>query len=326
MKATSSSRYAIARLAAMLVLLLGGFVCVWLSFWTGLVLMLVGVLLLICLWPQASVGVVQVAAATPMTDAVPPQTPPTVEAPLATSLAAAPLTSALTPSLDVQQQRLSFLSHDLRSPVASILALAESMRVKETDDVKLASLGQLVNYAERSLRTSELLVQLLRVELSGALSLAPQDLLSLAEEVRDERVQQARQASLTLEVQLDGGVEPWVDGDGELLQLALDNLVDNALRYSSPGGTVLLRVTVDEAGMAACSVEDQGCGIEAEDQALLFSHYGRLRHSAPELNGSGLGLHLVGTIARCHGGRIEVASELGRGSRFTLCLPLSSPD
>jgi signal transduction histidine kinase len=111
--------------------------------------------------------------------------------------------------------------------------------------------------------------------------------------------------------------------DGERVKTIVSNLVSNAIKYSPNGGTVDVDVA-NRGGIARVSVKDQGVGIDKEDLPILFTRFGRV--STPEtdhLPGTGLGLYLGRQLARLHGGEITVDSEPGRGSTFTLHLPVS---
>ena len=113
--------------------------------------------------------------------------------------------------------------------------------------------------------------------------------------------------------------------DGERIKTIVSNLLSNAIKYSPAGGTVECEI-VNRGGIARVSVKDEGLGIAKEDLPVLFTRFGRV--STPEtdsLPGTGLGLYLGRQLARLHGGEITVDSEPGRGSNFTLHLPVTTP-
>ncbi len=112
--------------------------------------------------------------------------------------------------------------------------------------------------------------------------------------------------------------------DGERVKTIVTNLLSNAIKYSPAGGTVDCEI-VNRGGIARVSVKDKGLGIAKEDLPVLFTRFGRV--STPEtdsLPGTGLGLYLGRQLARLHGGEITVDSEAGRGSNFTLHLPVTA--
>jgi signal transduction histidine kinase len=109
-------------------------------------------------------------------------------------------------------------------------------------------------------------------------------------------------------------------GDHDLLKQLILNLVDNGMKYTPAGGQVVLSLYRDES-QARIVVEDSGPGIPAEDVPLIFQRFYRRESGA---GGAGIGLAISRWIAEAHGGRIEVESEVGRGSRFIVLLPLGA--
>ena len=109
--------------------------------------------------------------------------------------------------------------------------------------------------------------------------------------------------------------------DAERMAQVVDNLVTNAIKYTEPGGTVEVRLETD-GGWALLGVADSGIGISAEDCERLFARFFRTEDAARRaVAGAGLGLSITKDIVVSHGGRIEVESELGRGSVFRVRLP-----
>lgn len=216
-------------------------------------------------------------------------------------------------------KRLDFISHDLRSPLTSLLALIEGLRHSSDALANGDTCEQLHYYAERSLRCSDQLVQLLRIEELPQLATSELEALALLESVQDELTLKAKKNGIKLALVFDNQQDLWIKGNGEWLEIALTNLVDNAINYSDAGSSVRLQLSLcdDQVELA---VEDRGCGIAAEDQPLLFHHYGRLKHSSP-VAGASLGLHLVNTIVERHHGKLTVSSQQGEGSRFAFSLP-----
>ncbi len=229
----------------------------------------------------------------------------------------------LTDTTDVRvaqkrrEEALAFLSHDLRSPIVSIITLA-----RQGENSTL--LTQIEDYAQRSLSVSEQFLQLSRLEARTSFETYPLDLLAVAENARDQVYAQAKDA----QVELIGPIlkdEPedgvWVEGNGELLERVFVNLLTNAIKYGGSGRAVTLSVALDSQ-LVAVGVTDQGAGIPAADIEQIFEPY--YRSSDPQLaskRGSGLGLRFVKTVAERHGGRVQVQSEPGVGSTFTVELP-----
>jgi signal transduction histidine kinase len=124
------------------------------------------------------------------------------------------------------------------------------------------------------------------------------------------------------DVKLEASIEPGVQVTGDSLRLSqlLLNLLDNAIKHSSPGQTV--RMSVQKNGSAVLQVEDTGCGISEEDLPHIFDRFFRTdRSRSRQVPGSGLGLSISKWIVDAHGGSIHVASRLGSGSTFTVELP-----
>jgi signal transduction histidine kinase len=110
--------------------------------------------------------------------------------------------------------------------------------------------------------------------------------------------------------------------DKEKLLLALQNLVDNAIKYTPNGGKVEIKLKGEKDGMVSFVIKDNGVGIPKKDLPRLFSKFFRASNvMLMQTDGTGLGLFIVKSIIEKHGGRIEVASEEGKGTEFTIALP-----
>ena len=135
------------------------------------------------------------------------------------------------------------------------------------------------------------------------------DVVAAAELAQDE-------VELTTDV---SGSLPAVRGDRERLRQVIQNLVDNAVKYSPAGGRVRVSATADDGGVLI-DVADEGPGIPAEDQQVIFEKFGRSGGGAAK-PGTGLGLFIARSIAEAHGGSLQVDSVPRRGSVFRLELP-----
>ena len=110
--------------------------------------------------------------------------------------------------------------------------------------------------------------------------------------------------------------------DKEKLLLALQNLVDNAIKYTPNGGRIEIRATEQKNDFLSISIRDSGVGVPKKDLPRLFSKFFRASNvMLMQTDGSGLGLFIVKSIIEKHGGKIEVSSEEGKGTEFTLTLP-----
>jgi signal transduction histidine kinase len=117
----------------------------------------------------------------------------------------------------------------------------------------------------------------------------------------------------------------WVEGDAARLEQVLVNLLNNAAKYTLPGGRIDIAMSV-QAGEAVVSVRDTGIGIEPQLLPRVFDLFTQAENSRYRSNGGlGVGLSLVRNLVEMHGGSVEVRSEPGRGSEFIVRLPASSP-
>ena len=133
---------------------------------------------------------------------------------------------------------------------------------------------------------------------------------------------QADQKRINLVSKIEATYLPSIEADQALLQQALFNLVDNAIKYTNPGGDVFIRLQTSE-DQVVYIVEDNGIGISPADQQNLFEKFFQISNKQGlEAGGSGLGLAIVKSIAEKHSGKVRVESQLGIGSTFYLELPL----
>lgn len=215
---------------------------------------------------------------------------------------------------------LGFLSHDLRSPLVSILALLEIGKAKQPPPQVLELMARMEQYTHNTLALSEEFLQLARAESNENISFQDVDLLMIVVNAVEQVWAQAVGKQIEIDQQLNID-EAWIRADAKLVERALVNLINNAVKYSAANTTVTVSLDQDEDGFRVCVV-DQGYGIAAEEIPRLFERFHRVqRDDAPKVRGAGLGLTLVKAVADRHSGRVEVRSELGQGSRFCLYLP-----
>lgn len=221
----------------------------------------------------------------------------------------------------VKDEFVALISHDLRTPLTSIIGYAE---LALEDDLSEDLRGYLNVVARNGERLLGLVTDLLFVAhlQTGELSLECED-VDLAD-VACEAMQAAEPRAAARRITLTGSLDavPTVLADrGRVLQL-LDNLVSNAFKFTPDGGSVHLSVGADN-GSVHLEVADSGIGIGAEDQRLLFDRFFRAGSALErQVPGTGLGLYVSRVIAEAHNGSITVRSELGRGSTFRLELPV----
>jgi two-component system phosphate regulon sensor histidine kinase PhoR len=210
-------------------------------------------------------------------------------------------------------------SHELKTPAASIQATAETIKTAVSDDPEVVArfADQLEREATRLSRIVSDLLDLSRLESGGSLDeLVAIDRLLREEAERFEEA--AAEAQVALSVRAE--VTPPVRGSARDLSLLVRNLVDNAIRYTRPGGRVDVAVFAEEGGVLL-KVADTGMGIPSRDLSRIFERFYRVdRARSRETGGTGLGLSIVKHIVENHGGTIKVDSELGQGTTFLVRL------
>lgn len=220
-----------------------------------------------------------------------------------------------------REDMMYFLSHDLRSPLSSILTLLESPA-----DAAEGAAGRerrLGGYARKALGMADNLLRLARAEVLDPQCFREVGLEMLVMDAADEVWALARGKEVAIRTRIAPQAEAGpccVMAERELLYRALVNLLSNAIKYSSPGGQVVLALT-PAAGGWAISVQDFGRGISPEELPRLFRRFSRVGDARAAVDGVGLGLLMVRTVAERHGGSVEVRSREGEGSTFTLFLP-----
>ena len=223
-----------------------------------------------------------------------------------------------------REETMHYLSHDMRSPIASILTLIEAEQLAgDTTASGHALLNQLTRYARSALKLADDLFRLVRADAIDASQFSELSLAAVMQDAADEIWALAKARGVAVELRIDnhGHDEGYVRGDRDLLRRALVNLLGNAVKYGRPDSTVEMTLTREPNGWAV-SVRDHGEGIRQDLLPRLFQRFGRLPTAASRREaGIGLGLMIVKTVAERHGGRASVASTPGQGTVFTLHLP-----
>ncbi len=222
----------------------------------------------------------------------------------------------------VRRDFVADVSHELRTPLTSIRAFVETLlEDRELDPARQREFLEIVHrHVQRMQFLIEELTDLSRIE-TGAVTLEIRELdaRAVAAEVLRQLTPQAQARQVTLALELP---EPLtLRADPRRLEQILTNLVDNAVKFNRPGGHVWVRGS-RTAGGARLVVEDDGVGIPSDQLERIFHRFHRVGGVAPQgSRGTGLGLAIVKHLMRLHGGRVDVESELGRGSRFILDFP-----
>ncbi|SEM75674.1 Signal transduction histidine kinase [Stigmatella aurantiaca] len=223
---------------------------------------------------------------------------------------------------DFEQHLIGIVSHDLRNPLAAItMSAATLLRRTDLEERQRRPIGRIFASAERANRMIRDLLDFTQARLGGGLPLQPQalDFHALSQQVVDEL--QVAHPERAIELERGGAGQAFWDGDRTAQ--VLTNLISNALHYSPPGTPV--RVRADEEGTeGVLEVHNEGAPIPAELVPRLFQPMQRGDKERNTVGRSvGLGLYIVDHIVRAHGGRVEVKSVEGEGTRFTVRMPLT---
>jgi heavy metal sensor kinase len=228
---------------------------------------------------------------------------------------------------DAFQQTRRFLadaSHELRTPLTMMQAELEA--IHERYDLKPnirepAASG--LDEVQRLRTIVEGLLALSRLDAGEALEQRiPVDLAELAATTADQMCLLAEDKGIS--VTCHSAAKVMVEGDRSRLKQLMVNLLDNAIKYTPPGGNVMVNVFTKE-NKAVTEVRDNGIGIPREALPRVFDRFFRVdKARSRELGGAGLGLAIVRSICVAHGGKVDVQSDEGAGSRFTISLPLSN--
>ena len=227
----------------------------------------------------------------------------------------------------VRRDFVSNASHELKTPITAIRALVETMiddAARMPEAVRASFLNKI---ARQSVRLSALVVDLMalsrfetqsqeqllkvRLELNEVVAASVNCLMPLAEE-----------QGLKLEYAVPGEKIELL-GNAEMLDQAITNILDNAIKYNAPGGRV--KIELERVGAeGVVTVQDTGIGIPPPEKERIFERFYRVdKARSRELGGTGLGLAIVRHIVSAHGGRIEVESRIGQGSTFRLFFPVA---
>ncbi len=228
---------------------------------------------------------------------------------------------------NVRRDFVANVSHELKTPVASIKGFVETLLEGRVDDPadRRRFLEIIGRQSDRLGTIIDDLLALSRIEQAEGMGDLPLEHVPVADvlaAVVAECGPRADERSITIEV--DSPPRLGAEVNAPLLEQALINLVDNALKYSEPGGRVVVAVAPTVDGMLEWIVRDQGSGIGAEHLPRLFERFYRVdKGRSRRLGGTGLGLSIVKHIVQAHGGTVAVESAPGVGSTFRVRLPVS---
>jgi two-component system, OmpR family, phosphate regulon sensor histidine kinase PhoR len=239
----------------------------------------------------------------------------------------------ITREKEVSQMKndfVSHVSHELKTPLASITAYSEMLVDGEANDEKTRNefYSIIQSQAQRLNRLIEDLLNISRIE-SGLIKVnkeAVSTTLIVRDAVKMIR-SYAAEKNITVEDQT-AIVFDQVSGDKDMISQVVINLLSNAVKYTSNGGKITINSEVDESEQVVrIAITDTGVGIPVEELPMIFEKFYRVKSNNKFAKGTGLGLNLVKQIVeKIHGGRIFVKSEVGKGSCFSFELPLLSAE
>jgi heavy metal sensor kinase len=237
------------------------------------------------------------------------------------------MTARLHQSFEQIRRFSTDVSHELRTPLTAIRGQLEvAVFTAETPEQYREAVINALEDVEKLSSIVRALLLLSQAE-SGhvVLQKAPLDLAEIAADVVDQFQIPAEEKRLTLTANLDPGA--FILADRTQVERLLSNLLSNAVKYTPTGGSVRVQTRLAEnaEGWAELVVEDTGMGIAADDLPHIFDRFYRVRNAQTnQVQGLGLGLSFVAWIVEVHGGKIDVTSTTGEGTRFTIRLP--TPD
>ena len=218
-------------------------------------------------------------------------------------------------------EALSRVSHEFRNPLNAILAFGQLLAREELSESQRHSVDQILAGGRHLLALAEDLLDLSRLA-AGNLELSTDPV-----DARDEIAQAvalcgplAAEGSVTLSVEAGPG-PVWARADHRRLKQVLLNLVSNAINYNRPGGSIVLRTTLEDDDRVRIDVVDTGVGMTADQLARLFTPFDRLDAPLRGIEGNGLGLVVSKALMEAMGGSITAVSTHGSGSVFSLRLP-----
>ena len=224
----------------------------------------------------------------------------------------------------VRSDFVANVSHELKTPVGAIRLLAEAIEdAAEDEDAVRHFTSRLHRESERLTLLVQDIIELSRLQGQNVVtSGGPVELGRVVAEAVDRNRMTAESRDISLVI--GGSVDAPAFGDADMLTTAVRNLIDNAIRYSPPGTRVGVGLRQRD-GMALIAVTDQGPGIQQSEQDRIFERFYRVDSArSRQTGGTGLGLSIVKHVMQQHGGRVDIWSEEGQGSTFTLRIPLMS--
>ncbi len=223
----------------------------------------------------------------------------------------------------MRREMIASVSHDLRTPLTALMGQLETVRIKahtQSAEERSDMIDRALLNAQHMRRLTESLAELGKLEDPDfAAQLEPIAMGELADDIVQRHANLANEKGVKLSADYPDGL-PLSRVDAGLIERALSNLLDNALRFTPAGGTVTVRV-LRQGSDLKIEVNDGGPGVAQSDQSRVFDRFFQAS-SHRELRGSsGLGLAIVKRVAELHGGQVNLDSEPGHGATFSMTLP-----
>ena len=225
----------------------------------------------------------------------------------------------------LKDEYVKMVSHDLKSPLASIQSLVEVLlggfagpvdeKVKEV----LQRIGKKIEFLHHYTKD---LLDLSRIRAEKNLNLKIFNIKEVIDTAAEIAMPKTEGKKIQLNVEIDKQLSD-IEADKELITYVFLNLIANAFKYTLSGGKVLVKVSQKDSSITA-EVKDTGIGIPAQDLPHIFEEFFRASNVAKTTKGTGLGLSLVKYIIEKHGGNILLESEVGKGSSFRFTIPISN--
>jgi signal transduction histidine kinase len=226
-----------------------------------------------------------------------------------------------------RRELIANVSHDLRTPLTSLHGYIETLLMKENDLTNAERRDYLKTAANHSEQLNRLIGELFELakldSVETLLNIEPFSLAELAQDVAHSFNLSAEKHNITIKTKFGSNV-PFAYGDIALIQRVLENLIENAMRYTPQGGEIAISLSAKNENIVV-GISDTGCGIKKEDVPHIFDRFYRVTKSRE--NGdfhSGLGLAIVKRILSLHGSDISADSELNKGTTFTFQLTASA--
>lgn len=219
-----------------------------------------------------------------------------------------------------REEFTSNVTHELKTPLTIISGFAELLKSGNVEEEKTKEFGGIIYKQSTNLQNLiDDLLKISKLEANDAVIIEEMSLDELGDEVCDDLAIEIKNKNINLVKDFD---RVKANVNGEMIKEAMMNLLTNAIKYNRDGGEIKFKIAKED-GFALVQISDNGIGIEEELLDRIFERFYVVDNSrSKKISSTGLGLSIVKHIVEAHGGRIEVTSEIGKGSTFTIYLPI----